>query len=983
MKSRILFTLAVVCFLARSAAAQPFVVSTPAAGTTNVKAADDFATRAFQDPWDMNQRTDLGWWLYGTDAPASNFANPTFSGGIFSATMSGGGARLFLLDSDLVPESPATATVPTGKTGGQYPIDATKYTHLVYRMSSSVAGVSQYIWSNKSISQDQTLGLEIAQNQTAVQTGWKIYDVNMTSLSPNATGFGSPFAWGSTVRALQFLPNAASSSATIQLDWVRLVQDSDPSLKKQITWSGGAADIYLDSDNNASNGTLGRIAVNVTSPYTFFVGALPAGTYYVAVHANVPGASEVPGTPATASSFFYSPGSWTVNDIPTVTFTTPSDEGSSDDFATTKLGTPWVGGSPALIDTTLVGFAGKQNVVNDGPAPVALTNEAGVSLGTQTVYLGTGINGDPQIFPLFWDGKGKINRIDPSHYRILTLDVGLPNLARSLPGGSIGRIIWRAAADAGLGANGQAVTEQFMLNSAAGENTLAHITMDLNNVQLVQGDTPATWSSATARSMGMDAFRWDPHEFANPTNFYVSRIKLAALERTQNDQFTFKWTTSKTATVTIFYDTDSNHSFTLGTQACQVTNAPAGAGSCTWSAGAVPNGEYQVYATINDGTNLNEVYARTNVIVDHQNNTQAVVLDKRALYYAQLGPTHTDPQIVRLTTLGSGTVPCWTATPSAQGLISVSPTSGCGSANITIGLTGFFPAGATTPLFVTIAPSTNGDWTFQNIAVNVTGLTSSSGPTGSMDTPADGSIISGSLGVTGWAMDPVEVTGVAICRDPALGEPTTSSLCGGLQQVFIGNATFVDGARPDIQNADPTLPMNSRAGWGYLLLSNFLPNQGNVGPIKLYAWASDATGFTVQIGSKTVTADNVHAFQPFGAIDKPLQGETVCGVITNAGWVLTQRPKDIPADSSTVTLFIDSVPIKNLDPGRLPRSDITSLFGSTYDTSHAAGGTFLDTTQFSNGLHTIFWVATDTGLGGGKQGGVGSRFITISNPCGS
>jgi hypothetical protein len=99
----------------------------------------------------------------------------------------------------------------------------------------------------------------------------------------------------------------------------------------------------------------------------------------------------------------------------------------------------------------------------------------------------------------------------------------------------------------------------------------------------------------------------------------------------------------------------------------------------------------------------------------------------------------------------------------------------------------------------------------------------------------------------------------------------------------------------------------------------------------------------------------------------------------NAGWVLTQRPKDILADSSTVTLFIDDAPIGNLDPGRLPRSDVTALFSPTYDTSHAVGGKALDTTQFTNGVHTIYWIVSDTG---GQSDGIGSRFFTISNPCG-
>jgi hypothetical protein len=35
------------------------------------------------------------------------------------------------------------------------------------------------------------------------------------------------------------------------------------------------------------------------------------------------------------------------------------------------------------------------------------------------------------------------------------------------------------------------------------------------------------------------------------------------------------------------------------------------------------------------------------------------------------------------------------------------------------------------------------------------------------------------------------------------------------------------GARPDVQAAYPGVPANDRAGWGYLLLTNQLPNGGN------------------------------------------------------------------------------------------------------------------------------------------------------------
>ena len=67
MKKTLLFGLSAV-MLSAPAFAQTFTITlADTAGTIAVKAADDFATRAFQDPWDMSQRTDLGWWTFGND----------------------------------------------------------------------------------------------------------------------------------------------------------------------------------------------------------------------------------------------------------------------------------------------------------------------------------------------------------------------------------------------------------------------------------------------------------------------------------------------------------------------------------------------------------------------------------------------------------------------------------------------------------------------------------------------------------------------------------------------------------------------------------------------------------------------------------------------------------------------------------------------------------------------------------------------------
>ena len=53
----------------------------------------------------------------------------------------------------------------------------------------------------------------------------------------------------------------------------------------------------------------------------------------------------------------------------------------------------------------------------------------------------------------------------------------------------------------------------------------------------------------------------------------------------------------------------------------------------------------------------------------------------------------------------------------------------------------------------------------------------------------------------------------------------------------------------------PTSPRNGRAGWGLMVLTNMLPNQGN-GTYVFHIWIEDREGNTVLLGSRTMTCDN-------------------------------------------------------------------------------------------------------------------------------
>jgi hypothetical protein len=243
-------------------------------------------------------------------------------------------------------------------------------------------------------------------------------------------------------------------------------------------------------------------------------------------------------------------------------------------------------------------------------------------------------------------------------------------------------------------------------------------------------------------------------------------------------------------------------------------------------------------------------------------------------------------------------------------------------------------------------------------------------PFGSFDTPADGSTVYSSIPVTGWALDDVEVESVKIYRDPVSGHES--------QMIYIGDAVFVEGARPDIEAAYPGYPNNSRAGWGYMMLTNFLPNSGN-GTFTIYAIALDGSGNQLTLGTKTITCDNAHAVKPFGAIDAPTQGGTALGSsFINWGWVLTPPPNSIPIDGTTINIIVDGVnighPIYNLY-----RADIASLFPGYANSNGAVGYFYLDTTAYEDGVHTIQWTAADSD---GNTDGIGSRYFTIQNTGG-
>ena len=244
-------------------------------------------------------------------------------------------------------------------------------------------------------------------------------------------------------------------------------------------------------------------------------------------------------------------------------------------------------------------------------------------------------------------------------------------------------------------------------------------------------------------------------------------------------------------------------------------------------------------------------------------------------------------------------------------------------------------------------------------------------PFGAIDTPEDAATVSGDMPLTGWVMDDVALFGnVLIYRDAMPGEFTSPATPG---KVFVGVATRIAGARPDVQALFPQYAENDRAGFGAMILTNALPNGGN-GTFTFHVQLADRY-HTTWLGPRTVTVDNANSPLPFGAVDTPAPGQTVSGVITVHGWALTPGTAMIPLDGSTIDVIVDGQVVGHPTYNQA-RPDVQALFPG-YTNAAAPGGSFtLDTSTLSNGTHTIAWVVRDSA---GNAKGIGSRFFTVQN----
>jgi hypothetical protein len=417
--------------------------------------------------------------------------------------------------------------------------------------------------------------------------------------------------------------------------------------------------------------------------------------------------------------------------------------------------------------------------------------------------------------------------------------------------------------------------------------------------------------------------------------------------------------------VKIDYSANGGQSWTA------VSASTGNTGKFSWSVPAVASSSCLVRVSSLDGKSSDASDAAFTIAPV---GTARIVLSRTVLTFgASSAGATTSSQSVAVSNGLTGSMN-WTAA-SDRTWLSVSPASGSSAGKLTISVnpSGLGAGANTGSIRVASLEASNSPLTIA-VTLNVAAAGGGGGPFGSFDSPLAGATVASSIPVTGWALDDVEVSSVKIYRTAAAGEASSPP---GL--VFIGDAVFIEGARPDVEQSYQAVPLNYRGGWGYMLLTHFLANKGN-GAVTLVAVATDKEGGSTELGRKTVTCNNAAAVKPFGAIDTPAQGGTASGsAFVNFGWALTPLPSMIPTDGSTITVYIDGAAVGHPTYNQY-RSDIAGNFPGYLNSGGAVGYFHLDTTKYSNGVHTIAWVATDNG---GNSDGIGSRFFSVLNASGS
>lgn len=277
-------------------------ITTPSAeAPPTLPEGDDYAKTVLGDAWDMNEITDIRQERsYNvTDVAVSNgilsFKSGTDSSP-YNAVKTPTNPQVVLLYPGYVGSDGSSATQNIGKLGQNYPIDATKYKQLSFRMYlssvvSSGANRSQarVIWANGSSFVPSAYSAIGTSKGILVYEGWHTYTVDLSTigLDSGTVVWGDSASGGATMKGLRLDPTT-DAGVTIMIDWVRLTPTDTASTTQSVSWTRpgdsttAVVNLSVVTDTTAPAYATIRegLLSSGDSSYNWGTANLPPGRYY-------------------------------------------------------------------------------------------------------------------------------------------------------------------------------------------------------------------------------------------------------------------------------------------------------------------------------------------------------------------------------------------------------------------------------------------------------------------------------------------------------------------------------------------------------------------------------------------------------------------------------------------------------------------------------------------------------------------------------
>lgn len=604
-----LASLVILISLPNNLLAQSITLSGPA---TTLPDADEFFTDIWASPKDFNDVCDIGFDNW-------HFEPETTSGGVWTGVH----PALNSAPPLGVMPIPTPGSYPAfredcGRLGLNTPLDAGKYTNLSYRIKLTSPSSFSVLWSKNNIFAIDGFadfdGYFIQQAGVSTEANeWSIKNLDMVSRAP------ASLPWTGNITGLTILPSFGQpAGGNVQMDWMRLIDPStSPSITLSWNMTGSSSDaprdnavIYVDTDNSGFDGEPLVRDLPRSGSTEIDTGLLPPGEYYF--YANFETDNEF--TPRVIANSAYV-GPIRINAKPVVKVTSPSRT-SGREYSRDERGDAWDMNQNTDLENLVF-----PDGTPTGPEFKGFNSESfsgGYFIATTDDDPSRG-NVDTQVH-FTVPGHAPVN---PREYRYFCINIQAESnlLSRARDGntvllndaGYIGRLIWQQAGlPASLGSTFAWELVERSQTFPDVDKGLVEYCVDLWDPAILESG-PA-WQDVTR----IDTVRFDPLEAADPTRFMIDYAALYAENRVDaSGQYQITWDANDkdgdALQVSLYYDSD-NSGFN-GTLITTLSGQASGSGSYNWDTSGVADGDYYVYAVVNDGLNTQRAYSNVTVSV--------------------------------------------------------------------------------------------------------------------------------------------------------------------------------------------------------------------------------------------------------------------------------------------------------------------------------------------------------------------------------